>query len=140
MSEEESRGGLHIDSDWKTEAAREKERLAAEERKAAAEAAGPDAGKPGFVDLINVLAMQAAVSLGGFTGPGGETLPPNPQAAKHHIDLLEVLSQKTQGNLSDEETKVLESLLYELRMQFVKMVGVSTGDPTPESPSDSTST
>ena len=41
--------------------------------------------------------------LGGFQGPGGERIPPNPDAAKHHIDLLDVLEQKTKGNLTDEE-------------------------------------
>ncbi|MCO6435788.1 MAG: DUF1844 domain-containing protein [Phycisphaerae bacterium] len=74
------------------------------------------------MDIINVLAMQAAVALGGFQGPGGENIPPNIAAAKHHIDLLAVLEEKTKGNLSDDEKKVLGAVLYELRMQYVHMV------------------
>jgi len=125
MSEEQSGGGLHIDSDWKEEARREKEQLAAQE--AAARRAGQGAAESAgvalsFFDLVNVLAMQAAVGLGGLQGPGGERIPPNLQAAKHHIDLLDVLNDKTKGNLTDEEKRVLDSVLYELRMQFVHMV------------------
>ncbi|MCH8146908.1 MAG: DUF1844 domain-containing protein [Planctomycetes bacterium] len=119
---------LHIDSDWKTEAAREKERLAKE----TAEQPAPDGGAPGqpvFADLINMLAMQAAVALGGYKGPGGESIPSNPEAAKHHIDLLDVLDEKTKGNLSDEEKRVLDTVLYELRMQYVQIVGSARPSP-----------
>ena len=129
MSDEESGGGLHIDSDWKTEAAREKEQLAATEE--AAEATGPGEATPGqagFVDLVNLLAMQAAIALGGYQGPGGERIPPNPAAAKHQIDLMGVLADKTQGNLTDDEKRVLDTVLYELRMQFVQ---VSSAPPPP---------
>lgn len=140
MNNEESGGGLHIDSDWKTEAAREKEILAAQEQQATKGADKEGAGSPGFVDLINVLAMQAAISLGGYRGPGGETIPANPQAAKHQIDLLDVLSQKTKGNLSDEEKRMLDGVLYELRMQFVNLAGVSAAPSPPETPSDTSVT
>lgn len=121
---------LHIDSDWKTEAAREKERLAKETAEPA-----PDSGVPGqpvFADLINMLAMQAAVALGGYKGPGGESIPSNPEAAKHHIDLLDVLDEKTKGNLSDEEKRALDTVLYELRMQYVQVVG--SARPSPGTP------
>ena len=124
MTDEQQPGGLHIDSDWKTEAAREKERLASQE---SAEAkAAP--GEANFVELLNLLAMQAAIALGGYQGPGGERIAPNPAAAKHQIDLLGVLEQKTAGNLSDEEKKMLDGVIYELRMQYVQAVG---GMPSP---------
>ena len=135
MSDGESSGELHIDADWKTEAAKEKERFAAEEKAAATgqrAAAGPDVGgPPAFLDLVNVLAMQAAITLGGVQGPGGERIPPNLQAAKHHIDLLDVLDQKTKGNLTEDEHRTLEQVLYELRMQYVQMVS----PPAPQDPS-----
>lgn len=114
-----SEGKLHIDSDWKAEAAREKERLAAQEK------ARPPADSqtaPAFIELLNLLAMQAVISLGGYQGPGGERIPANPAAAKHHIDLLEVLEKKTAGNLSEEEKRALDSVLYELRLQYVQTV------------------
>ncbi len=118
-------GKLHIDSDWKTEAAREKQRLAEQEkqRPSAADARA----STGFVELLNMLAMQAVIGLGGYQGPGGERIPPNPAAAKHHIDLLEVLEKKTAGNLTEEEKRTLDSVLYELRMQYVQVVGATRG-------------
>lgn len=123
MTDRTTPGGLHIDSDWKSEAAREKERLASQE----------SAGRPGptsaesasFLELVNLIALQAAIGLGGYQGPGGERIPPNPIAAKHHIDLLEVLEKKTTGNLSEEEKRVLDGVLYELRMQYVSTVSAA---------------
>jgi hypothetical protein len=131
MTDESQESGLHIDSDWKQEAAREKERLAEQERRDG-EAAGsapepgapPGAGPANFVELVNALALQAIVVLGGMQGPGGERIPANPPAAKHYIDLLEVLRQKTEGNLTDEEERLLSGVLHELRMQYVQVVGV----------------
>lgn len=125
MSAESGRAKLHIDSDWKEEAAREKERLAEQELQE--EKQGRPVGAPGdvpasFFELVNLLALQAAVGLGGFSGPSGERIPPNPVAAKHHIDLLDVVKEKTRGNLSDEEQRALDSVLYELRMQYVHSV------------------
>jgi len=115
-----SDGKLHIDSDWKAEAAREKERLAAQEK--TQKQSTDSATAPAFIELLNLLAMQAVISLGGYQGPGGERIPANPAAAKHHIDLLEILEKKTAGNLSDEEKRALDSVLYELRMQYVQAV------------------
>ena len=45
---------------------------------------------------------------------------PDRLLASQTIDTLEMLSEKTRGNLEDEERELLQSLLYELRMQFVK--------------------
>lgn len=130
MTEQDKIGGLHIDSDWKAEAAREKERLAAEEKSAPKGADAPEEAT--FAELVNLLAMQAIIALGGYQGPGGERVPGNPIAAKHHIDLLEVLEKKTAGNLTDEEKRALDGVLYELRMQYVSTVsGPSAGTKAP---------
>ncbi len=117
-----------IDSDWKAEAQREKDRLAKE----AAEAGG-EASRAGglpqadFAGLVNVLAMQALVGLGGMRGPGGQPYPPNPEIAKYHIDLLEVLAEKTKGSVTPEEKRMIDLTLYELRMRYVQVVGAATG-------------
>lgn len=141
MSDDPSQGGLHIDSDWKEEAAREKERLARETEAAASRAGDPGAGTegPSLFDIINLLAMQAAVGLGGMRTPDGQNIPPNLASAKHHIDLLDVLEAKTKGNLSDEEKQVLDNVLYELRMQYVSIVnkgsgGAASGPASPAGP------
>lgn len=130
MSDDGSDKGLHIDSDWKEEAAREKERLSQQEKAEAGTGAGAAPGPTGpvtFFELVNVLAMQAAIALGGYQGPGGERIPANPAAAKHHIDLLAVLEEKTKGNLADEEKRALDGVLYELRMQYVQLIGGGVG-------------
>ncbi|MFQ5591093.1 MAG: DUF1844 domain-containing protein [Phycisphaerae bacterium] len=130
MGDENSTGGLHIDSDWKTEAAREKERLAREEAAAQPQSDPQEAPSPGpsFNELVNILAMQAAIALGGYEGPGGERIPPSLRVAKHHIDLLDVLEQKTKGNLTDDEKRALDTVLYELRMQYVQAVSGAVPD------------
>ncbi len=120
-----SDGKLHIDSDWKAEAAKEKERLAAQEK--VPKAAGDSQTAPAFIELLNLLAMQAVIALGGYQGPGGERIPANPAAAKHHIDLLEILEKKTAGNLSEEEKRAIDSVLYELRMQYVQTISAPRG-------------
>lgn len=138
MNGEESKSGLHIDSDWKTEAAREKERLAQQEQREAGRQAGRQAGTGAspemFVELINLLAIQATAALGGYQDAGGERIPANPAAAKHHIDLLEVLEKKTEGNLTEEEKSVLGGVLYELRMQYVQTVSAPPPQPDPVKP------
>ncbi len=60
--------------------------------------------------------------LGGFLGPGGERIAANPVAAKHAIGLLEVLEKKTEGNLTEDEKRMLAGVLHELRMQYVQLV------------------
>lgn len=131
MSDQESAPKLHIDADWKTEAANEKEQLLEQERQRSAPDATDSAGMGRFAELINMLAMQAAIGLGGYQSPGGESIPPNPDMAKHHIDLLDMLEAKTKGNLTDDENKLLNTVLHELRMQYVQTVagGAPTGPP-----------
>ena len=125
MTDEAGHRGLHIDSDWKTEAAQEKERLANQERSSRPTAGAEPAAN--FIELVNLMAMQAAIGLGGYQGPGGERIPPNPIVAKHHIDLLEVLEKKTAGNLTEEEKRILDGVLYELRLQYVQAVSAPRG-------------
>ncbi len=138
MNGEESKSGLHIDSDWKTEAAREKELLAQQEQRQAGPQAEAEAGAGAspelLIDMNNLLAIQATVGLGGYQGPGGERIPANLAAAKHHIDLLEVLEKKTTGNLTEEEKSMLGGVLYELRMHYVQRVSAPSPPPDPPGP------
>lgn len=50
----------------------------------------------------------------------GEPAEPDPLVAQQTIDTLEMLRDKTRGNLDEEERKLIDSLLYELRMRFVE--------------------
>ncbi len=131
---EESGGGLHIDGDWKTEAAGEKKRLMEQEAtEAASKSERPDVSS-GLMELVNLLAMQAAVGLGGYKGPGGEQIDPNLESAQHFLAMLEALREKTEGNLTDDEKRALEGVLYELRMQYVQMAGGAAPTAPTETP------
>lgn len=136
---EEQGGKIHIDSDWKNEAQQEKERLAAEERAAAekqGEGGQADMGNvdPHFAELVNLIAMQTLVALGAMQGADGQAIPPNPQAAKHFIDLMETLQRKTEGNLTEDEKKVLDTVVYELRMSFVQTMQPPPGGAPGDAP------
>ena len=136
MSGESNKRGLHIDSDWKQEAAQEKERLAEQVERQKAQG-GPSGATGGpyptsFAELVNLLAMQAAIALGGFQGAGGEHIPPNPVAARHFVDLLEILEKKTEGNLTEDEQRMLRAVLYELRMQYVQSISAPAPSPKKE--------
>jgi hypothetical protein len=109
---------LHIDDDWKSEAAAEKERLAASVESGARR----EFLTASWSGLVQLLAMQAMVGLGGLGGPAGHEIPPNLDVAKHHIDLLDVLDAKTKGNLSQEEKRLLDTTLHQLRMAYVEAV------------------
>ncbi len=67
--------------------------------------------------------MQAMAGMGLLAGPGGERIPPHLEVAKHFIDLLQILEDKTKGNLTPDEQKLLDQVLYEMRMTFVQVAG-----------------
>lgn len=77
---------------------------------------------PGFFDLVSALAEPITIYLGDAELPDG-TSAENLEAARFYIDLLEVLRTKTAGNLSSQEASVLEDLLYQLRVRYVRKQG-----------------
>lgn len=62
---------------------------------------------------------QGCVLLGEVPNPYTNKKEEDLEAAKHMIDILSMLEQKTKGNLSKEEQQLLESVLYELRMKYM---------------------
>jgi hypothetical protein len=70
--------------------------------------------------LVLSLKMQAEVRLG-LIGFGEEQEGPDLPAARHAIDLLAMLAEKTRGNLSLEEQRLVENSLTELRFRFVQV-------------------
>ncbi|MCA1558478.1 MAG: DUF1844 domain-containing protein, partial [Acidobacteria bacterium] len=79
-----------------------------------------------FVNFLMSIASNAAAALGMMehpvTGERGVDL----QLGKHWIDVLGMLEQKTRGNLSQQEQRILEGLLSDLRMQFVSLTSTAT--------------
>ena len=125
-------GKIHVDSDWKQEAQAEKERLAREAEAAEPSAAGGPGTEPGaepgadqalpqasFASLVQMLATQAAIFMSDQRDPQTGRSMQHLDLAKHNIDLLAVLEKKTEGNLTDDEKKLLDHLVYELRMVYV---------------------
>ena len=117
-----------IDEDWKKEAQKEKDTLAAQQeaegKKTAEE--GKHRGplpKGNFAALISMLTTQALFALGLLQIKGQEERGPDLAMAKYNIDMLESLLEKTKGNLTEEEKKVLENTLNEVRMAYVKVAG-----------------
>ena len=81
-----------------------------------------------FVAFVLSLASTAAIHFGDLPDPvSGERQPPHLEGAAQMIEILALLDQKTKGNLTAEERQVLEQVLYELRLRFVQVSGMSTG-------------
>ena len=76
-------------------------------------------GPVDFSTHVLSLASSALVSLGRMPSPDGEAHPLDLEMAKHLIDVLGMLETKTKGNLDEAETKLLASLIYDLRVAFV---------------------
>lgn len=148
---------LIIDSDWKSQAQAEKDRLAAKSAQKGQPGPGPvpgaaplvgGAGAGGAGGAAGVAAGVGAAATGGHTGglpeanwqalmgtmvsqalmymgafPDPETGRPivSLEYAKFHIDLLEVLLDKTKGNLTEQEASDLKQVLSELRLRYVEL-------------------
>lgn len=93
----------------------------------AAESASEDGQGPipaiDFSTFVLSLGTSALYQLGRLGDPEDADEPAQPSLliARQTIDTLKMISVKTQGNLDPEETKLLESILYELRMRFVEV-------------------
>lgn len=110
---------LIIDSDWKSQAQAEKEKLA---EKAAPKAQDSHEQREiGFEDIVGMLATNTLSYLGYVPDPYTGQAMVSLEYAKLHIDLLGVLETKTKGNLSEEEKAALEKTLSQLRMAFVEV-------------------
>lgn len=131
MSEEEPK--IFIDEGWKAQVQREKEEAA---RKAAAgepetpEAAPEDTSPPepagenpepepaSFTTLVGSLATQTMFTLGLIADPESGQVMVNLEAARYTLDLLDMLKEKTAGNLTPEETESINQACEELEQAY----------------------
>ena len=118
-----------VDEGWKSEAEAERKRLAEQETAASAEGAdqaGRSAGGRGelpqasFATLVSGLVTQILFAVGAVADPNTGRRFRDLALAKHHIDTLAVLEEKTKGNLTGEEKQILDGSLYEVRMAYVR--------------------
>jgi hypothetical protein len=117
-----------IDEDWKQQAQKEKEILAAQEKaeKEKTQQDKPSHGplpKGDFAALVSMLVTQALFALGVLQVEGQKEKELDLELAKYNIDMLETIEEKTKGNLTKEEKKILENTLSQVRMAYVKLAG-----------------
>lgn len=80
-----------------------------------------------FIELVMMNAQQAALCLGQMAHPSTGKAEVNIEAAKMFIDHLEIIREKTRGNLNKDEEKILTSVLSELQMAFVQVAKGAQG-------------
>ncbi len=147
MSDDSGKKKIIIDEDWKTRVQAEKEVLQEKVQQEVDKPEPPSDQALGPMPpaslpvLLSMLASQAMISLGQIPSPITGKAEVRPDEAKHFIDLIGVIDEKTKGNLSDDESAMLTNLLNELRKAFVSTVssgppspGTSSADPSPKPP------
>jgi hypothetical protein len=88
-----------------------------------------------FIEFIMMQAQQAALCLGQIPHPSTGKAEINLEAARMFIDHLEIVKEKSRGNLSKDEEKILTSILSELQLAFVHVAQKQgTEIETPEQP------
>jgi hypothetical protein len=116
-----------IDESWKDsieidkkvkDAAEAEKKPATDEQKQQRHPPSPDGIN--FSSLISSFAMQAMIHLGDIPHPTLKKTEENLEAAKEMIDILGVIEEKTQGNLSADEAKLLKTVLYDVRMRYIQ--------------------
>jgi hypothetical protein len=140
----EEQPSLQIDTDWKKQAQEEKRRLAEQQKQAAPAAPAVVPGSPpegpgasaaprdprqrgaremppaSIATLVQSIVTQSLFALGEIA-IRGQSPSIDLDSAKHHIDTLGVLEEKTRNNLTPEEQRLLDSALYETRMRYVSV-------------------
>lgn len=76
-----------------------------------------------FSTFVFSLNSSALVHLGLIRDPSGNESMKDLALAKQTIDILGILEEKTKGNLTDDEAKLLKNILHDLRMMYVREKG-----------------
>ena len=110
------------DEAWKAQVEAEKQaQQPRSSRQSAAADEDPPLPRPSFLSHLASLVAQAYVALGMTVDPLSGQRRFRPNLARHLIDTLAMLEEKTRGNLTPEETRELQTALYQLRMAFVQL-------------------
>lgn len=125
---EEQEPKIIIDEDWKDQVQKEKDQQDHQAPNQSGEAEIPEAS---FPMLVTALTTQALSAMGFVPDPVTGTADGNRPLAKHFIDSLGVLQEKTLGNLTNEENELLTESLHQLRMAYVAS-GQQSEAETPE--------
>ena len=121
-----------VDEDWKRSAKKSEDALESENASKGSKDASTGrastsseavAGPVDFSALISSLAVQTLVHLGQVPDPLTGEKHCDMERAKHTIGLIEILHEKTKGNLTEEESRLIDDTLYGLRMSYVAVSG-----------------
>jgi len=109
-------GEKKVDESWKEQASREKLTKSGQKNP-------PDKRETSqpFLSFLSSLAYQTLIHFGEMEHPLTKAKAKDLNAAKEVIDLLSILKEKTKGNLSAEEEKILTSMLSDLQLKFVEL-------------------
>jgi hypothetical protein len=86
-----------------------------------------------FVQFVMLQVQNIYYVLGRIPSQDGRPMPPNLEAAKMLIDQLEMIQEKTRGNLSTQESTILEDALKSVRLAFVETSGGTPASMMPPS-------
>lgn len=75
-----------------------------------------------FINFLSTLATNAAAALGAMPHPATGNRSLDLETGKYWLDVLGMIREKTNGNLHPQESRLLDSLLGDLRMQYVQLV------------------
>ncbi len=119
MSEEKKKGKsdskIIVDEDWK--ASVQEEKVTGKQPAQETKQQIPEAS---FNLFISSLATQTLINLGEMKSPFNKKKELDLDQAKFTLDILQIIKDKTEGNLADDETKYLDTLLYDLRMRYIE--------------------
>ena len=73
-----------------------------------------------FTNFVLSLSTSALFHFGDFPDSEGGAPQKNMSAAKQTIDILDMINEKTKGNLNENENSLIQGVLYELKMRYVK--------------------
>jgi len=77
--------------------------------------------KPTFLTLVQMFQMEGMVALGKMLNPATNELTPNQDHARYVIDILEILKEKTAGNLTEKDQGFLDQTISTLKLNFVEL-------------------
>jgi len=80
----------------------------------------PDYPPINFTNFVLSLSTSALFHFGDFPDPESGKTQKNLPAAKQTIDILDMLNEKAKGNLNENETNLIQGILYELKLRYVK--------------------
>jgi len=119
-----------VDEDWKAQAEAERKRLSQVEQSVSTDTARQEEGarktarslpEASFTVLVSSLMTQVLFALGMIEDPNTHKRYRDLELAKHNIDMLAMLEEKTKGNLTEQEKRALDEALYEVRMAYVRV-------------------